>query len=400
MSALAHVQLADVAIVLNGKTPSREEQRDTGHPVLKIKDTDEFGKFRGRHESFVENSFAESYRDRCVNFGDTLILNAAHNSSHVASKTYSAEQCVVGALATGEWLIVRPKTNFLEPSFLSHWINLDSTRHQLRLMVKGIHLYPKDVARLQVSLPSLAEQRRIAAILDQADALRTKRRAALANLSEMAQAIFIEMFGDPERNPKQLETVELGQIIDHGPQNGIYKPASFYGEGTPIVRIDTFYNGSFTNIGNLKRLRLSKSEENTYGLRESDIVINRVNSDEYLGKSAIVPSLNEATVFESNMMRLSLKRSRAEPVYVIHALQNAYTKKQIRAAAKDAVNQSSINQKDVACFRLLCPPLDQQRTFVERVALVERVRKEQERAAIVYSSLFASLQYRAFTGAL
>lgn len=81
-------QLGELADVFNGKTPAKTEQRTAGHPVLKIKDVDENGNFRGSFESFVDPSFAETHAKKKVNAADVLILNAAHNADYVASKVF------------------------------------------------------------------------------------------------------------------------------------------------------------------------------------------------------------------------------------------------------------------------------------------------------------------------
>ena len=75
-----------------------------------------------------------------------------------------------------------------------------------------MHLYPKDVARLRIPLPPLAEQKRIAGILDAADALRAKRREALAQLNTLLQSIFLDMFGDPVTNPMKWNTSALDAL--------------------------------------------------------------------------------------------------------------------------------------------------------------------------------------------
>ena len=157
---------------------------------------------------------------------------------------------------------------------------------------------------MQIPLPPMEEQRRIAAILDHADTLRAKRRQSLAKLDTLAQSLFSKCSGTLLRHCS-WPLVELGELISEGPQNGL-RPSSDYGEGTPIVRIDAFYDGELVDLGTLKRLRIPKDESDRYGLAENDIVINRVNSLQYLGKSAMIPALQEPTVFESNMMRFRL----------------------------------------------------------------------------------------------
>lgn len=254
-------------------------------------------------------------------------------------------------------------------------------------------------SEIPIPLPSLPEQCRIAAILDKADALRAKRREALAQLDRLAQSIFVEMFGDPLSNPKNWRRVRLGDLMKSGPQNGLYKPASEYGSGTPILRIDAFYDGVVTSLSNLKRLRATDGELALYGLRVGDIVINRVNSPEYLGKSALIPALSEPVVFESNMMRFALK-DEVLPEYAIAFLQTDFIKSQIRVASKDAVNQSSINQQDVKGFTINVPSISLQNRFSSVLAEIGRQRSLHIAAISQTQQLFASLQHRAFRGEL
>lgn len=84
--------------------------------------------------------------------------------------------------------------------------------------------------------------------------------------------------------------------------------------------------------------------------------------------------LDEPTVFESNMMRFDVDRDRVESRYVVQFLQTGFIKGQIVTAAKNAVNQSSINQQDVKGFRINVPPLSLQRDFARRVATVENLK--------------------------
>ena len=105
MTATQARRIDEVAVVFNGKTPSKSEQRDGGHPVLKIKDVDALGRFRGMFSGYVDADLARKHVKQQLAGGETLVLNAAHSATHVASKTFYADQDVAGSLATGEWLI-------------------------------------------------------------------------------------------------------------------------------------------------------------------------------------------------------------------------------------------------------------------------------------------------------
>jgi len=294
-----------------------------------------------------------------------------------------------------------PNPDRIHAKFLYHWLRKNRT--YLESLGNGAtfkEVSKAVVSRIELPLPPLSDQQRIAEALDKAEALRAKRRAALAQLDSLTQSIFLDMFGDPAMNPREWPRATLGSLITKGPQNGLYKPSSDYGSGTPILRIDGFYDGKVTKLGSLKRVRISEGERNLYELHVGEIVINRVNSMEYLGKSALIPELGEPTVFESNMMRLDVDRDSVEPIYVTQFLQTRFVKGQILTAAKNAVNQSSINQQDVKSFQINVPPLAVQSEFSRRVGAVEKLKAAHCASLAELDTLFASLQHRAFRGEL
>ncbi|MBS1561146.1 MAG: restriction endonuclease subunit S [Bacteroidetes bacterium] len=259
--------------------------------------------------------------------------------------------------------------------------------------VNGGHL-----RRLEIPLPPLDEQRRIAAVLDKADTLRRLRQESLQLTEKLRQSVFIDMFGDPMTNPKKWVEKQLGDLIVMGPQNGLYRPQSDYGTGYRILRIDGFYDGRLVDQGALRRVRLSLKEAEPYALQEGDIVINRVNSIEYIGKSALIPKLTEDTVFESNIMRLRVDSEQVIPEFLISLLQDRHIKAQIAGRAKKAVNQASINQKDVHSLIVFIPPIDLQFEFKKRIEAITGVMGGLQEQSGHWDSFFASLQQHAFHG--
>jgi type I restriction enzyme S subunit len=265
---------------------------------------------------------------------------------------------------------------------------------------KGLTLNKAKLLKVKIPLPPLAEQRWIAEVLDRADSLRAKRRAALVQLGSLTQSLFLDLFGDPTANPKGWPAWTLGELIVDGPQNGLYKPSTDYGSGTPILRIDAFYDGAVTDISSLKRVRVTEAERSTFGLKVDDVVINRVNSLDYLGKCAFISELPEETVFESNMMRMRFDAKTTHSRFMVEFLQTGFVKSQIQMRAKHAVNQASINQQDVGGFRVNLPPLPLQREFARRVRGVEKLKTMHHASLAELDALFATLQHRAFRGEL
>lgn len=141
----------------------------------------------------------------------------------------------------------------------------------------------------------------------------------------------------------------------------------------------------------MKRVEITPDESHKFRLTPRDIVINRVNSVEYLAKSAIIPALHEGTVFESNMMRLSVDETQVLPEYLIELLQTGYSKTHFLAKAKHAINQSSVNQQDVKSLRITIPPLARQKEFAERSEHALSIQAQQSAAITKAHAAFNAL---------
>lgn len=262
----------------------------------------------------------------------------------------------------------------LYPKYLYYFcVNFDF--EQLNTTVTIPSLTKSNLLNIEIPLPPLDEQRRIAAVLDKVSDLIAKRRAQLDKLDDLVKARFVEMFGDPYINSMAWKKIKIKAAVTVEPQNGMYKPQSDYvtdGSGIPILRIDGFYDGAVTDFSSLKRLRCNDNEKQKYLLNENDIVINRVNSIEYLGKCAHITGLIEETVYESNMMRMHFDPVRFNPVYVTHLLCSRFVYDQVINHAKKAVNQASINQKDVLDFDIYQPSIERQNAFADFVNRAEQ----------------------------
>lgn len=206
------VKLGDYSTIFNGKTPSKNQQRKKGHPILKIKDINENGCFIGKFDSFVDDEFFEKNKAKCLKNGDTLILNAAHNSEYVGSKKAYISEFRDNIIPTGEWLIIRSNSELLDNRFKHFLLTSNLFKVVIKSIVKGIHLYPNDMKILKVSLPPIETQRKIVAILGKADEAKKLRMQADELTSRLLQSVFLEMFGDPVKNPKEFDFVQLKTV--------------------------------------------------------------------------------------------------------------------------------------------------------------------------------------------
>jgi type I restriction enzyme S subunit len=394
VSNWSDAHLADVADVFNGKTPSKAEQRNEGHPVLKIRDVNDYGDFRGRFGSFVDEEFATKYEPKCIRDGDILILNAAHNAEYVGSKTYSAQPQTLGALATGEWLVVRPRGNRLYPRFAKFWIESSQTRSAIRELVKGIHLYPKDVSRLRIKLPTLSEQRRIAEVLDQAEALRAKRRAALAQLDTLTQAIFLDMFGEERDILEKWPTRSLGGLLEFL-TSGSRGWAKHYSEqGDLFLRIQNVKHDELS-LDDIAYVTPPDTAEAKRTRVEPYDVLLSITAD--LGRNAVVPhGLGPAYI---NQHLAILRTGSLAPKFLSAYLNSPSGQRQIARKNRHGV-KAGLNFDDIRSFSIPTPPLNLQREFALRASKIEHLKVLQRRSQMELNAVFGSLQSRAFEGNL
>ena len=216
--------------------------------------------------------------------------------------------------------------------------------------------------------------------------------------------ISVDVYGKLPESYKQFTWFSLGNLFIESPQNGLYEPASKYGSGTSIIRIDSFYDGHILNNEEFKRVELSKSDIKRYSLNENEILVNRVNSIEYLGKCGLVKQLNETTVFESNIMRLKILNSCINSQYITLFLSSALGEREIRRFAKHAVNQASINQTDVSLTPIPICTLEEQEQVVKEastcLSVCEKVEESITVSLVKAKALRQSILKKAFEGTL
>ena len=250
--------------------------------------------------------------------------------------------------------------------------------------------------QLEIPLPPLPEQRRIAAILDKADALRAKRREALAQLDELTQSIFIEMFGDPATNPKQWPIVTVGDLLQSASYGTSEK--SYATGQLPVLRMNNITRSGDIDLANLKYMDLDDSELGRYTVRKGDVLFNRTNSADLVGKTAIFRE-DETMAYAGYLIRLRTN-ARNEPEYLAAFMNSPYAKRVLRGMCKSIIGMANINATEVQSILIGQPPLSLQTQFRERIETLIPVKASHQVMLGELNALFTSLQHRAFRGEL
>jgi len=254
----------------------------------------------------------------------------------------------------------------------------------------------------KVILPPLEEQRRIAAILDAADDLRAKRRAALVKLDQVAQSIFIDMFGDPAVNPQHSQCKRLVEVcasaddIKCGPFGTQLAKSEYTREGVPLWGIKQV-NAKFRR-DTPEFISLEKAQElSPYSLTSGDIVMTRKGT---VGNCAVYPPEFPMGIMHSDLLRIRVDRSICDPVFLSHQLHYSRdVERQMTTLAGGAV-MPGINVSRLKDITILLPPIQAQRQFSIAVENLESLRAKCEVGKNKLEQLFHSLQARAFGGEL
>jgi type I restriction enzyme S subunit len=222
------------------------------------------------------------------------------------------------------------------------------------------------VRDLVLPLPPVAEQRRILEILDRAAAIQRLRRAAVEKAREIIPALFLDMFGDPAANPKGWPRASIGAAVlacDYGSST----KASTEPVGTPMLRMGNVTSDGELDLSDLKYVALPANEQRKYALHPGDILFNRTNSRELVGKTGIWRRPDSA-VYASYFIRLRTDIQRVLPEYLWAFLNTPTIKARLFTMARGAIGQSNINSKELKAIELPIPDISVQQWFRQCVA--------------------------------
>ena len=325
--------------------------------------------------------------------GDVVIAASSGSLSVVGKAAPAMQNLNMGFGAFCK--VLRPNSK-VDHAYFAHFFKTKSYRQKVSSLAAGANinnLRNEHLDDLPFPLPPLEEQRRIAAILDQAETLRTQRRAALALLDSLTQSLFLDMFGDPVANPKGFIKQPLSGVaeITTGSTPGRGSDG-YYGGNIPWVKTtevagDEIYDTEekLTEAG-LKAIRGKLHPINS-------IVVAMYGQGQTRGRCALLrieASCNQAC----GVIKPS---EEFVPWFMFTQLLLAYER--LRALGRGG-NQENLNLQLLGSFEVLVPPLPLQQTFATRIASIEALKATHRRALAALDALFASLQQRAFAGQL
>ena len=390
MSHFPTATLNEVCDFQNGGTPSKAVERYFTGNIPWITGADLVGPIAQNARSFITEEAITSSATNKVPAGTVLLVTRTSVGKVAIAGTELCFSQDITALL--------PDSAKLDAGYLVHFLRTKEdhfSRYARGATIKGITR--QVVADLVIPLPPLEEQRRIAAILDQAETLRTQRRTALALLDSLTQSLFLDMFGDPVANPKGWLFTRLDQLVRHDDSinYGVVQPGDAFDEGVPLVRVGDVVDGNFDPAA-LKRIDATIEQGYKRSrLRGDEILVTCVGS---IGVVALV----EPSMKGFNIARAVSRIPASEKVnrdFLASYLRTDYVQRYFTSELR-TVSQPTLNIKQICETRVIQPPLDLQQTFATRIASIEALQATHRRALAALDALFASLQQRAFAGTL
>ncbi|MBR8829669.1 MAG: Type-1 restriction enzyme EcoKI specificity protein [Chroococcopsis gigantea SAG 12.99] len=394
------VKLGDVCDIVNGTTPKSEIQEYWNGDIIWITPTD-LGKLEHKHiftslRKITQQGY-QSCRLELVPI-NTVVLSTRAPIGHlgIAKQSLCTNQGCKSFIANSS----------LHYEYL--YLVLKNSVRAFQDLGSGTTF--KEISKGQLEafkilLPPLSEQKRIAAILnEQLEAVEKATKASEEQLktANILSATYLRQVFESEES-KNWERMRLGDVASLI-QNGIYKPAEYYGTGHTFLRMYNIQNSSWDlNLDELAKVEINQNEIQQYSLKKGDLLVSRVNSFELVGKCAWVDEQAENSVFENMLIRIRLN-STVNSLFMAQQMNSSISRKAIQSVAKRAIGQASINSTDLRNLNIFLPPPSKQSeiamTLNEQMQQVKHLKLTLQGQLDAINKLPSTLLERAFNGGL
>jgi type I restriction enzyme S subunit len=394
--------LGDVVVETQYGTSLKANEQGAGVPVLRMNNITYSGALDLTDMKHVEMP-GKDFEQYSVRRGD-LLFNRT-NSQELVGKmgVWNRDEQVAFA---GYLVRLRLKRDRADPAFVAAWFNTTEMKTLLRTRAKPSinmsNINATEVLKFPVVLPPLAEQRRIAEVLDRAEALRAKRRAALAQLDSLTQSLFLDLFGD-DMNSKKWPVRAVADYVREF--QGGKSIESESGENVTtrnrVLKVSAVTGMKFL-AHESKPVPDSYKPPKEHFAKPGDLLFSRANTTELVGAVAYVESTPPNLLLPDKLWRFVWRDPAAiEPLFVWALFQTPTLRREIgRRATGTSGSMKNISQEKVFGIRTILPPIELQREFARRVTAVEALKTAQRASLAELDALFATLQHRAFRGEL
>jgi len=347
-----------------------------------------------RNDDEIKYAIGDSTNVLCSK--DDILI--AWDGANAGTVGYNLEGVIGSTLAK-----LTPKTEKINTQFAGRL--LQSKFNYLRENCTGAtipHISRHSLENIQIPLPPLPAQQKIAAILDAADELRQKDKALVTKYDELTQALFLDMFGDTWKNPKGWELKNVEDVaaneknsIKAGPFGSSLKKEFYVEKGYKIYGQEQVIKDNL-DFGNYYINEKKYKELESCKIKEGDILISLVGT---YGKISVVPEKYEEGIINPRLMKISPNTKIIRPHFLKILLQSDGAMMQLKNFSRGGT-MDIINVGIVRKITIPLPPIKLQNQFAERVKVVEEQKSIAQASLLKSEELFNSLLQKAFNGEL
>ena len=345
----------------------------------------------------------EKYKNKLLKLGDIIIEKSGGSPNQPVGRVVIFEENTSEKYFCNNFTsILRPK-NIVNAKYSLYLLkDLYNKKRVLKYQNKTtgiINLKLNDyLNNTEIMIPSIEEQIKISTILDKSQELIDKRKEQIEALDELVKSKFIEMFGDPFRNPKGWTVKQLKEIILLA-NNGLARRGNDK-DGNIVLRLVELQDG-FIDYSSPNRIRLTESEEKRYLLQDGDFLFARVNGNpDNVGRCSAYEDIGESVYHNDHIIRVRLDKNIVNNDYVSAILNSPYGKLQMKDKLKTSAGQYTINQNGISEIKITIPPIELQNKFADFVKQVDKLKFEMEKSLKELEDNFNSLMQKAFKGEL
>jgi type I restriction enzyme, S subunit len=265
-----------------------------------------------------------------------------------------------------------------------------------QVKLKGKQSYNRNFKYLKLvnfPIPTPSKQKQIVEKLEKVNDLIQKRKQSIQLLDEYIKSVFYDMFGDPVENPFKFKKGSIRDLVSDV-KYGTSSPAEVHGK-YPYLRMNNITFDGFMDLSDLKYINISDDEKEKYLVRKGDLLFNRTNSKELVGKTSV---FNESTemIIAGYLIRVRTNEL-ANPWYIWGYLNSIYGKKVLFNICKSIIGMANINAQELQNIKILLPPVSLQNQFAEIVSQVIKTKSKMEESLKEIENLFNSLMQKYFS---
>lgn len=409
MSPWQKTPLADAYWFQEGPGVRKWQFRDSGVKLLNVANITKDGVLdlskTNRH--LAEDEISKKYSHFLASEGDLVIASSGisfDTDGLLRTRGAFVKQQHLPLCLNTSTIRFKAKEGISTLDWLRYWLDSVEFREQITRLVTGSaqqNFGPSHLKATKISLPQIAEQKRIVKILDEADALRKLRAQSDSRTAALIPALFHEMFGDPLKNPKGWPQKKLAELcnkksgVKAGPFGSALKKDSYTPKGPRVYGQEQVIAGDFS-IGDYHISQEKFNEMSAYSVAPGDLLISLVGT---IGKAVVVPQNIEQGIINPRLLRIRPHLDVLNPYYLKHLIKSE-TIVRFFSGIANGVTMGVLNARLLKTLLVSLPPLSLQKTFVERITEVHELEAIQTANRNRLEALFQSLLHCAFNGTL